>query len=168
MKRYLPHLGIALGIAIAVYALFFSESDEDKIRGLLERLEAAVRVTEDDTNVVVRGARMKNELSAIFIKEVSFDIPELSNVSAGRDELIGLATKAPQLWRTATVDLSGLVITLDEGAMGGIAVGDAHLDATRHEGSLHRDTRKISVSLEKIDGEWRIIALTVSAKDNPS
>lgn len=166
MKRYLPHLGIVIGVAIAVYALFFSESDEDKIRTLLERLENAVAVTPDDTNLVLRAARVKNELTKVFTKEVSFDIPELSNVSAGRDELVGLAAKAPQVWRAGTIHLDGLAISIDDAGMGGLAVGDARLNATRHDGQVQRDTRKVSISLEKIEGQWRIVSMTVSAKDD--
>lgn len=163
MKRYLPHLGIALGIAIAIYALFFSDSDEDKIRALFERLEQAVAVHADD-NIVIRGARVKKELSEIVVKEVTFDIPELSQSNAGRDVLTGLAVQAPQLWKTADVDLDALELTIDDAGMGALAVGDAHLNATRHDGQLHQDTRKVSISLEKIDGEWRIVGLTVSSR----
>jgi hypothetical protein len=168
MKRYLPHLGIALGLALAIYALFFSESDEDKIRAVLDHLEVTIRVSPDDTNMVVRMAHIKGEFKEIFSKEVSFDIPELSNMSAGRTELAGLAAKAPQMWRTATVDLSDVGISVDEGATGAVAVGHAVLDATRHNGQLHRDTRQVSISVEKIEGEWRIVGMTVSAKDETS
>jgi phosphoribosylformylglycinamidine synthase len=166
MKRYLPHIGIALGIALAVYALFFSESDEDKIRALFNRLEDAVRVTEDDTNLVVRAAHIKGEFTEIFTKDVNFEIPELINVKTGRAELAGLAAKAPQMWRTASVNLDDLGITLDDPGNGAVAVGNAVLDATRHDGQLTRDTRNVSIRLEKIEGDWRIIQVTVSAKDD--
>lgn len=166
MKRYLPHFGIVLGVAIAVYALFFSETDEEKIQALLERFEDAVAVTPDDTNLVLRAARVKKELSEIFTQEVSFDIPELSSVSSGRDEFIGLAAKAPQIWRAGEIDLSALSITVDEAGVAAVAVGDARLNATRQDGQIQRDARKVSISLEKIEGAWKIVALTVSAKDD--
>lgn len=166
MRRYLPLLGIALGLAIAIYALFFSESDEDEIRALLERLEVAARVSSDDTNLVVRAARIKGEFAEIFTKEVTFDIPELSSMNAGRAELTGLAAKAPQLWQTATIDLDDLNIAVNDEALGAVAVGNAVLDATRLNGQLERDDRKVSISLEKIEGKWQIVAVTVSAKDN--
>lgn len=167
MKKYLPHLGIALGVAIAIYAVFFSETDEEKIRALFDRLEDTVQVRTDDTNLVVRAAHIKGEFKEIFSKEITFDIPELSNMKTGRAELAGLAAKAPQMWRTATIDLDGLAIDLDEGGNGALATGDAVLDATRQDGRLERDTRKVSVSLEKIDGVWRIVGMTVSSKNDP-
>ena len=68
MKRYLPHLGIVFGLALAIYALFLSESDEDKIRDLFERLEDTVAVSADDTNIVVRAAHIKGEFTEIFSK----------------------------------------------------------------------------------------------------
>ncbi len=169
MKRYLPHLGIALGVAIAVYALFFSESDEDRIRDVLDRLTDAIAVTPEDQNMVLRAAHIKGEFADIFTKEVSFAIPELNQAAGGkRVELVGLAAKAPQLWSDARVDLSGLSIRVDEAGLSAVAVGDAQLDAIRRGGQIERDTRKVSISLDKIDGDWRIVSLTVSAKGGGS
>ena len=78
-------------------------------------------------------------------------------------ELAGLAAKAPQLWRTASVDLDSLEITIDAGGSSAIAVGDAQLLATKHNGEVHSDTRKVTISFEKIDGDWRIVSLTADA-----
>ena len=47
--------------------------------------------------------------------------------------------------------------------IGILAVGAAILDATRHDGTIEHDTRDVSISFEKIDGDWRITAMTVSA-----
>ena len=168
MKRYLPHIGIVVGIALAIYALFYAESDEEKIRALFERLEDTIQVRTDDTNLVVRAAHIKGEFKEIFTKEVQFEIPELTELSAGRVELAGLAAKAPQMWRTATVSLDDLVITVDDSRLAGVAVGNAVLDATRHDGRLERDVRKVSISVEKIDDEWRIVGLSVSEKGDTS
>jgi hypothetical protein len=166
MKRYLPHLGILLGVSIAVYALFFSQSEEDRIRELLEKLEEAVAVSPDDTNVVVRAARVRSLFGEIFDKDVRYQIPELEAVSRGRAELAGVAAKAPELWRSATVDLDGLAITVDQAAMGAVAVGPASLNATRHNGTVEIDTRTVSLTLEKVEGEWRVVHMSVSAGEN--
>jgi hypothetical protein len=165
MKKYLPHLGIVIGVAIAVYALFLSESDEDRIRALLEKLEDAVAVSPDDTNVVVRAARVKNLFGEIFDKEVGYQIPELDAVSRGRAELGAVASKAPELWRSASVDLDALVITVDNTGMSAVAVGPASLNATRQNGQLENDTRTVSMTFDKIEGEWRVVRLSVSARD---
>jgi phosphoribosylformylglycinamidine synthase len=162
MRRWLPHIGVVLGLTIAIYALFFAESDEDKIRARLDQLEDAIRVTADDTNVLVRTAHVKKEFSEIFVKEVSIEISELTDVRAGRDELVALAGNAPQIYRTASVDLDGLTINIDESKTSALAYGDVTLLATLQSGEVKRDTRTVSMRIDKIDGEWVIVALGVS------
>lgn len=163
MKRWLPHIGIALGICIAVYALLLKSSDEELIRERLAQLEQAVKVSAGDTNVVIRGARIKKEFTEIFQKDVTIEIPELTEIRAGRAELVQLAASAPQLWQTATVDLDGLSVEVDQAGTSGVAYGDATLTATKHGGELHRDTRTVSLRFDKIDGEWQIVNVSVSA-----
>ena len=63
VKRWLPHIGIVAGLCLAIYALFFSSSDEDEIRALLEHLEDAVAVRKGNTNIVVRAAHVRKEFS---------------------------------------------------------------------------------------------------------
>jgi len=164
MRRWLPHIGIALGVCIAIYALFFGSSDEDEIRELLEQLEDAVAVKEAGGNIVVRAAHIKKEFAEIFIKEVSFSIPELTRTPKGRVELAKLAANAPQLWATANVDLGGLTIEVDDQGVSGVAHGQATLTATRHNGQLERDDRTVSLRLDKIEGDWRIVNVSVSPK----
>jgi hypothetical protein len=164
MKKWLPHIGIGIGLIIAVYALFFSSSEEDKIRAKLDLLETAVAV-EGQTNPVVRGARIKDAFSAIFIKQVAVEIPELTQAKTGRTELVGLATQAPLAYETVSVDLGGLEIRLDQTALSAVAFGDAVLTGTRRSGELQRDDRQVSLRFDKIDGDWLIVSLTVSAKD---
>jgi hypothetical protein len=164
MKRWLPHIGIAIGVAIAIYALFYSSSDEDLIGEKLEQLEEAVAVRGTETNLVVRTARVRKQFSEIFIKQVTFRIPELSRIQGGRTELAGLAARAPQLYATATVDLGGLDIAVDESGSSAAAHGEATLTATRHSGELQRDTRTVMLRFDKIDDDWRIVSVSVSAK----
>lgn len=164
MRRWLPHIGIVAGLCLAIYALFLGSSDEDEIRERLERLEEAVAVRGGNTNLVVRAAHMKKEFSEIFIKDVTFQIPELSQAPKGRQELAGLAANAPRLWATATVDLGGLTVEVDDAGLSGVAYGQATLTATRQGGQLERDDRTVSLRLDKIDGDWIIVHLSVSPK----
>ncbi|MBW2455341.1 MAG: hypothetical protein JRI68_12555 [Deltaproteobacteria bacterium] len=164
MRRWLPHIGIVAGLCLAIYALFFGSSDEDEIRELLERLEEAVAVREGNTNILVRAAHVKKEFSEIFIKEVTFQIPELSRSPKGRQELAGLAANAPRLWATATVDLGGLSVEVDDAGVSGVAYGKATLTATRLGGQLERDDRTVSLRLDKVDGDWLIVHVSVSPK----
>ena len=165
MKRWLPHVGIALGICIALYALFFSDSDEDVIRGRLELLEESIEVTPQDSNVVFRVARIKKQFEEIFVKQVSFEIPELTNLSQSRQELVNLAANAPRMYTTASVDLMSLTIDIDSSKTSAVAYGEATLTATRHGAGLERDTRTVSFRFDKVEGEWRVVSVSVSAKE---
>lgn len=160
MKRWLPHAGIVLGVMIAIYALFFSSSDEDLIREQLERLEDAVAVS-DGANIVVRTAHVRKELSEIFIKDVSFEIPDLTTDEEGRRGLVALAASAPRLFRTATVDLDGLSIDVDDQGLSGVAQGMARLTGTRQTGELERDERMVSLRFDKIEGDWLVVSVSV-------
>jgi hypothetical protein len=164
MRRWLPHIGIVAGVCLALYALFFSLSDEDEIRDLLEQLEDAIAVRDGNTNIVVRAAHVRNQFSEIFIKDVSFRIPELTQAPSGRKELVGLAANAPRIYRTVSVNLSGLSVKVDDAAISAVAFGQATLTASRHSGQLERDDRTVSLRLDKIEGEWRIVGVSVSTK----
>ncbi len=91
-------------------------------------------------------------------------IPELTQVETGRMELVGLATKAPMMYETVSVDLGGLEIQLDQQALSAVAFGEAILTGTR-SGEPRRDDRTVSFRFDKIDGDWKIVSLSVSAKD---
>lgn len=163
MRRWLPHIGLVLGLSIAIYALFFADTDEERIRSRLDQLEDVIVVTADDTNVMVRTARVKKEFVEIFVKEVTIEIPELTEVHTGRDELIGLAGNAPQLYRTASVSLGGLHIDVDKSKTSAVAYGEVTLNATRHNGEIESDTRIVSLRFDKVEDEWRIVSVNVSA-----
>lgn len=166
MKRWLPHIGIVAGILIAVYAIFFTTSDEDRIRELLDRLETAVAVKEGTTNPVVRHAALKKAFRTIFTKKVSFEIPELTHVESGSDALAKVATQAPTLYQEASIDLAALKIEVDSEGLSAVAFGDALLTGVRRGGQLERDVRDVSIRLDKIDDEWRIVSVSVSERSD--
>jgi hypothetical protein len=161
MKRWLPHAGIVIGLAIAVYALFFAESEEDRIMAQLEALESAVAVSGDDSPVL-RGARVKKAFDALFSKDVAFEIPELVELGGGRNELVRLATAAPQRYQRARVDLGGLRIDLASDKQTAVAHGPAILTAVERNGEPRRDTRTVSLRLDKVEGAWLIVSFSVS------
>ncbi len=164
MKRWLPHIGVVAGLAIALYALFFGSSDEERIRELLGRLENSVQVHEGEFNIIIRGSRVRKAFSTIFIPDVQFRIPDLQSTGTRRKGLAALATQAPRLYRTAIVDLSELEIKLDDQAASATAFGDASLIGVRQGGLAERDQRTVSLRLDKINGDWRIIAVDVSPR----
>ena len=164
MRRWLPHIGVAFGLSLAGYALFFGSTDEDKIRALLDDLEVAVQVNESETNLIIRGSRIKKAFSTIFTKDITFQIPDLNSGGGKRKELVMLAAQAPRLYRTAVVDLDGLNIKIDQSASSATAFGDANLIGVRQGGQSERDQRTVSLRLDKIDGDWRIIRMDVSGR----
>jgi phosphoribosylformylglycinamidine synthase len=164
MKRWLPHIGVVLGIAIAVYALLLGSTDEDRIRDLLDRLEDAVQVHDGTSNFIIRGSRVRKAFSTIFVKDVRFRVPDLRSDGQSRRALVGLAAQAPRLYRTAIVDLGGLDIKVDATATSATAFGDASLIGVRQGGQAERDQRSVSLRLDKIDGDWRIVKVDVSPR----
>lgn len=161
MRRWLPHIGILIGLGLVVYALFFAEDDADRIRERLEQLEAAVEVKPQE-NVVIRAARVRKELVEIFVKDVHFEIPELLENQSGRKELIGVASSAPQQFRAARIDTDGLRIDIDDAGESAVCTGNVTLAGVRQSGEPARDERTVSIRLDEIEGEWRIVSFTVS------
>ncbi len=166
MKRWLPYLGIAFGLALVVYSVFFGKNEEDRIRQRLHQLEEAVAV-DGEENPVLRAARVRKELGEIFTQDVTLAIPELDASEGGRAALVDLATAAPQQYQRAHVDLDGLRIRLDEPKEHAVAVGDAKLSGARQDGQPEQDVRTVSLRLDKIDGEWRIVNVSVSTPRDP-
>ena len=161
MRRWLPHLGIALGIAIAVYALFFAESAEDRIRAQLDALSEAIAVRGEE-NPVLRGARVKKAFEGVMLKEVNFEIPELTEGQTGRNELVRLATMGSQLYQRARIDLDGLTIDLDKSESSAIARGEALLIGVRRTGEPVRDHRTVALRFDEIDDQWLLVSISVS------
>jgi len=161
MRRYIPYVGIALGVALAVYALFFAQSSEDEIRDRLDRLEAALAL-EPETQTVIRAARIKGAFKDLFVKEVTFDVPELDGSDQGRNELVSLAASAPKVFQQAHVDLDGLTVDVAEDDKSAIAVGEAVLIGAQHGQAVRRSTRTVSIRFDEIEGAWLIVSLSVS------
>ena len=152
---------VGLGVVLGIYFAFFSVSDEQKIKDVLGRLTKAVRVSEGDTNPIVRGARIHSEFVEIFPTDVHVSIPELSGLHQGRSELEGVATKAPLLYRTADVDLTSIEIKLDDAHESAKAGATARLRATRSDGDTQRGPRAVNFLFSKDGGRWRITSMTV-------
>ena len=163
MRRFLPHLGIALGLLLVAYALWWSDSDEDQIRAKLEAIEEVAEVGRGPTNPLLRAAELRKRLAGICIKDVRIRIAELTEVTRGRDELVRLAAAAPQLYRTVEVDLSDLAVEVDRSARSAAAHGPATLTAVEHGGRVRRDRREVMLRFDKIEGDWRLVSIRVSS-----
>ncbi len=162
MKRALPLLGIALGTALIVYALQFGKTEEERIGMRLQALAASLAVSDGRESPTIRGARLRKDFAELFAKDVSLAIPELGAVDQGRPALVELAMQAPTDYASIAVNLEKLRIRLDDSKEHAVAVGEAHLSGVRREGSRHEDSRTVSLRLDRHDGEWRIVNVSVS------
>jgi phosphoribosylformylglycinamidine synthase len=79
---------------------------------------------------------------------------------------VSAATQAAGLWRWATVDVSGLTVAIDDAEISAHVTGEVVLQAARPSGEPERDGRSVSIRLDKIDGDWRIVSIAVSARQD--
>jgi hypothetical protein len=168
MKRWLPYLGIALGTALVVYALFFAKTEEERIRARLDELESTVAVDDARETPLVRAARLRKSFAEIFAKDVSLAIPELGATDKGRAALADLALSAQEQLARIDLELDDLAIRLDESKERALAVGVAHLRGTQRDGTRTLDDRTVSLRLDRIEGQWRIVDVTVSPPKDDS
>ena len=163
MKRWALILIGAMAVSVATWALFFRGSDEDAVRATLKRTADAVRVI-DGENPVMRGARVRSELLDVLVDDVAVNIPELTDVTKGRDPLIGVTIAAAQLWSRADVSVTFSRVQIDGDSA--FAEVTATLSATRHEGTSEKDVRKCTFRLLKRDGRFRISEVTVYPRES--
>jgi phosphoribosylformylglycinamidine synthase len=164
MKRWLPLGLIAAGLIGLVYAIFFWSSDEDQIRARLAQLADTVRISDGELNPVVRHGRIRQEFAEIFVKEVRAEVSELSEGLHGRNELAAAATQVAGAYRSADVSFGGVDIRIDRSGMTADVNASATVTGAQHGQPVRRDERQVSFQFEKIDGDWKIVSLTVAAR----
>lgn len=164
MSRRALGVGAAvLGLAILLYAVFAKKSDEELIRDQLDLLATTVRVSGPDENPIFRGKRMKDRFETLFTPNVRVDIAELTPISSGRAELVGVATRAGTVFRTADVEVSADSVELIAGGTSAKVSGSATLVGDRGSGP-ERDERKVSFGLSKTQDGWRIDSVAVQPR----
>lgn len=166
MKRWLPLGLILLGVALAVYAFFWS-SDEDRILGRITQLADAVRVDDGELNPIVRHGRIRQEFAEVFVKEASVSAPEIGEGLHGRDALAAAATQVAGIYQSAHVSFSDVDVRIDPAGMIAEATATATITGARHGQPLRRDERSVKLRLEEIDGEWKITSATVEPGSGP-
>ena len=159
-RRALIVIG-SLALALSLFALFFRGSDEDAVRETVKRAANAVKVVEGE-NPVLRATRVRSELVDVLVPDVAVSIPELTDVTKGRDPLIGAAIGAGQLWSSAEISVSFGRVQVDGDAAS--AQVEATLSAQRG-GGTERDVRKCSFRLLRRDGKFRISEVTVYPRE---
>jgi uncharacterized protein (TIGR02246 family) len=151
---------IAVGLAIAGYAIFFASSDEDQIEERLLRLADAVRVDSDELSPLTRAARVRDEFSEIFTEDARAAVAELDEDLEGRSAIIAAATQLGVAYQSATVDLSAIKVKIDGAAAEVKAT--ATVTGAKHGAAMSREKRRTSFQMRKADGDWRIASAVVS------
>jgi hypothetical protein len=155
---------LALAVVIASLGLLgyviFGGSDEDKILARLKELASAVETKPDETNVVIRTARINGVFKEGLDPTVRFSAPELESQSGIR-ELALLAAQVPQAYGDVTLSIGATDIHVEKTAAR--AVSQVTLTGTRG-GELRREERSVRFELRRSDGEWRVNAIDVAAK----
>lgn len=165
-RRLLAIGGVALGVVLVGWAIFGRENDEDKIRGQLAKLEGLIRVQGDPPNLVVRALMLKREFAELFDRDVRVDIPEVSDMRSGRDDLAGLAAQEQRWFSTLDVSFRSIDIQLNNARTSAQVAAIAHVQALRNGGTaVERDERHIDFLFGKDqDGRWLISSLSVAVK----
>jgi ketosteroid isomerase-like protein len=151
--------GLALvfaSLALLAYVVF-GGADEDKILARLKEVARAVETRSDETNVVLRTARINGVFKDAMDPNVTFSAPELGS-EVGTLALAKLAGQAAVNFGDLTLSVGATDIHV-EGAVAH-AVSQTTLTAARG-GELRRDQRNVRVELRHAGSDWRIAAIEV-------
>lgn len=160
MKRWAIVAGCAAAAAVALWLTLLRPSEEDRIRGVLNRFAKAVAVKHDD-NVLSRAGRVKSELKETVADDVHVDVADLGVRVSNRAALVEKATQAAAVFTSADCELTGMTIKVDDSAT--TAKVDALALVTgERAGERKVDKRPVHFLLRK-DGTWKITTLDVAA-----
>jgi hypothetical protein len=156
---------LAGGVAILggiVYALVFRQTDEGRIRAQLTALAAAVRVEDGPGNRVFRAAHLKDAYARIFAPRVELDVADLAHETTRREDLVGLTLALQAPLRTAALDFSSVRVQLESPADSARVTGTATGSGVEGGGQMRVERRAFTMRFEKVDGIWRIAAVSAS------
>jgi hypothetical protein len=160
-KRLLGVAAAVLGAAVLLYAIFAKKSDEELIREQLERLAEVVQVSTPNENPLFRGPRMSREFETLFVPAVRVDISELTSVRSGRQDLVGVATRAGSVYRSAEVSIHPESVDVLAGGTSAKVSGSATITGDRGSGP-QRDERRVTFGFTKTEDGWLIDSVVVT------
>jgi hypothetical protein len=146
----------------------FRPTDESRIRSQLDKLAAALRITDADmqTNAIGRLAHVSGIFATLFDPDVRASVPELASLGSGRRGLEEVVTGAPRFVRTVEVDFSAITVKLDDAATSAAVGATAHVVALDREGRTHDERRAVDFRFVKQDGDWLIATVTVWSNED--
>ena len=150
---------VVVSLALLAYVIFGS-SDEDKIVLRVKELAAAVETRSDETNVLLRTARINKVFKEALEPDITFHAPELPSKSGVR-ELALLAGEAGQMFGSVrlSVGATGVHVSGDTAR----AVSEITLTSERGN-ELHGDRRSVRFELRRSGGDWRVRSIDVAEK----
>jgi hypothetical protein len=167
MTKWLAFGGIALGISLIGYAVFARETDEEKILGVLGRIERVVRVDADTaTNPLIRASQLKREYSEIFDKNVTYRIPDLSIPASGGESvesLVRLTVQSSVALTTLDVSFSKTDIHLATPPSSATVKTVAKVRAFHGSSPYEEGNRDVRFEFSRNGGDWRITSFNVGS-----
>ena len=163
VKSSLAIAGAVLGAVTILYAVMSAETDEEKLQGVLNRLEAAVQVAPGGSTGPMRLARLNQEFEEIFDASLTYKIPELLSRGSTRGTLAKLATHAANAYASMDIDLSDSeIVLMPTGTFLSATVSTrAGVTVTRHGRRPQRTVRRVTWSFDESDGDWKITRFRV-------
>jgi hypothetical protein len=167
MKRSLAIAGILAGLALVGYGLVAGETDEEKIRAVLERLEASVETCNQGGNFAVRALRLKGEFSELFEPDVRARIPELGSTHEDREELAALAARSGAYFQDLDLELEQVHVRVDDSERNARVTCVVVLTATRRgQREPRRDQRSVTFNFFNHEEHgWRIASIRAEPRE---
>ena len=154
-RVWIPLLAVAL--AGLFYVVLLRETDEERIRRRLTELAEAVRVDASESDKAARPLRIRKTFARVFSSGVRVQIPDVS--ASNLDDLTELAIVAGASLRSAELRFARVRVLVSPGARSASVDTEATLTTTGLTGGATRDTRKLDVRFQNLDGDWRIAAV---------
>jgi hypothetical protein len=163
-RRSLAIVGVVIGLALILYALFGRQSDEERIRARLQRLADVVSFSEPG-NVVARGLTLKGAFRDAFTDSIRGEIPELGSARTSRESLVELGLQSTRFARSLSLDFSEIAIEVDATRTSGDVTATAEVRAVTREGEERWDDRSVRFLFAKTSDGWQIARFRVIPPD---
>jgi ketosteroid isomerase-like protein len=159
--------GFIVLAAIGVGVFFLWPSEERRVRARLDEIAQALSIPakEGEIDRLARAQRVRSRLGNDI--RVDFEHAQWPEIS-GRDAVAGLVARAwPQTAGGLRVELEELAVSVADDRATADARFKARLRGTDTSGEPSElDGRLVSVTFQKVDGEWLVSSARVLASDD--